>query len=61
MMRDHNRSEFQIAKDRMDRLEDSIKREVKDRVVETDEIIYVVRTDLNSKSFLKLNQSLLMI
>lgn len=48
-MKDHNRKEFQIAKDRMDRLEDSIKKEIKDRVVETDEIIYVVRTDLNSK------------
>lgn len=48
-MKDHNRKEFQIAKDRMDRLEDSIKKEIKDRVIETDDIIYVVRTDLNSK------------
>ena len=51
LMKEHNRKEFQIAKDRMDRLEDSIKKEIKDRVVETDEIIYVVRTDLNSKFY----------
>ena len=48
-MREHNRNEFQIAKDRMDRLESNIKKEIKDRVVETDEIIYITRTDLNSK------------
>jgi len=33
----------------MDRLESNIKKEIKDRVVETDEIIYITRTDLNSK------------
>lgn len=34
----------------MDRLESSIKKEIKDRVIETDEVIYITRTDLNSKS-----------
>ena len=33
----------------MDRLENSIKKEIKDRIIETDEQIYITRTDLNSK------------
>ena len=51
-MKEHNRKEFVIAKERMDKLEGAIKKEVKDRVIETDEIIYVTRTDLNSKQII---------
>jgi ElaB/YqjD/DUF883 family membrane-anchored ribosome-binding protein len=45
-MREHNRNEFKIAKERMDKIEDSIHKEIKDRIVESDESILVVRTDL---------------
>jgi len=45
-MREHNRNEFKIAKERMDNIEDSIHKEIKDRIVESDESILVVRTDL---------------
>ena len=36
-MREHNRDEFKIAKERMDNIEDSVKKEIKDRIVESDE------------------------
>ena len=48
-MKENNRKEFTIAKDRMDKIEEGIKKEIKDRVVETDDIIYATKTDLNSK------------
>ena len=48
-MREHNRKEFKVAKERMDVLEVGIKKEIKDRVVETDELIYEVRTELSGK------------
>ena len=48
-MRDHNRNEFKIAKDRMDNIEESIHKEIKDRIVESDESILVVRTDLQNQ------------
>lgn len=48
-MREHNRNEFKIAKDRMDGIEDSIHKEIKDRIVESDESILVVRTDLQNQ------------
>lgn len=46
-MRDHNKNEFKVAKERMDVIEVSIKKEIKDRIVETDEQIYEVRTELS--------------
>ena len=36
-MKKHNREEFKIADERMDKIEESIKKEIKDRIVETDE------------------------
>jgi hypothetical protein len=33
----------------MDSIEEGIKKEIKDRIVESDETIYIVRTDLQSK------------
>lgn len=48
-MREHNRNEFKIAKDRMDGIEDGIHKEIKDRIVESDESILVVRTDLQNQ------------
>ena len=45
-MKEHNRKEFQIAKERMDLIEVSIKKEIKDRIIETDEQIYETRQDL---------------
>lgn len=42
-MREHNRKEFQIAKERMDVIEVTIKKEIKDRVIETDDQVYVVK------------------
>lgn len=45
-MKEHNRNEFKIATERMDNIEGGIKKEVKDRIVESDEHIYAVRTDL---------------
>ena len=49
-MREHNRQEFQIAKDRMDAIEASIKKEIKDRIVETDDAIRVTKADLQGNS-----------
>ena len=46
-MREHNRNEFKVAKERMDNIEVGIKKEIKDRVIETDEQIYEVRTELS--------------
>lgn len=46
--KEHNRNEFKIAKERMDTIEDSIKKEIKDRIIESDELVYAVRTDLQS-------------
>lgn len=48
-MREHNRNEFRIAKDRMDGIEDGIHKEIKDRIVESDEAILIVRTDLQNQ------------
>lgn len=45
-MREHNRNEFRIATERMNNIESSIKKEIKDRIVESDELIYATRTDL---------------
>lgn len=49
LMREHNRNEFRIAKDRMDGIEESIHKEVEDRIVESDEAILIVRTDLQNQ------------
>ncbi len=48
-MREHNRNEFRIAKERMDAIEESIHKEIKDRIVESDEAILIVRTDLQNQ------------
>ena len=52
-MREYNKEEFKTAEIRMDKIEVSIKQEVRDRVVETDELIYVVRNDLTGKLYIK--------
>jgi hypothetical protein len=36
-MREHNRREFKIATERMDKIEDNVKKEIKDRIIESDE------------------------
>jgi hypothetical protein len=46
-MREYNKEEFKICDKRMVVIEESIKKEVHDRVVETDEQIYVVRNELS--------------
>ena len=48
LMREHNRDEFRIAKDRMDNVEDSIHKEVGDRIIESDEALNIVRNDLQN-------------
>ena len=48
-MREHNRNEFKIAKEGMDNIEGCIHKEIKDRSVESDESILVVRTDLQNQ------------
>ena len=45
-MKEHNRNEFRIAKERMDAIEDSIHKEVSDRIVESDEHLNATRADL---------------
>jgi hypothetical protein len=45
-MKVYNKDQFHIADDRMDAIEGSIKKEILDRIVESDEQIYVVRNDL---------------
>ncbi len=45
-MKEHNRNEFRIAKDRMDGIEDSIHKEINDRIVESDEALNATRADL---------------
>lgn len=49
VMKEFNRKELKIAKERMDTIETSIKTEVRERVVETDEKVYIVRNDLSGK------------
>lgn len=64
LMREHNRNEFRIAKDRMDAIEESINKEIRDRIVESDESILIVHTELQSKKlfhsklFFRLTKSL---
>lgn len=48
-MREHNRNEFRIAKQRMDLIEESIHKEIKDRIVESDETIQIVRLDMQNQ------------
>lgn len=48
-MKEHNRNEFQIAKERMDVIEVSIKQEIKERIYETDEHISATKSDLQGK------------
>lgn len=48
-MKEHNRNEFRIAKERMDAIEDSIHKEVSDRIVESDEHINATRADLQTQ------------
>lgn len=50
-MRDYNRNEFKTAKERMDKIEIGAKKEIKDRIVETDEQIYEVRTELSGNIY----------
>ena len=45
-MKEHNRNEFRIAKDRMDAIEDSIHKEISDRIIESDEHLNATRADL---------------
>lgn len=45
-MKEHNRNEFRIATERMDAVEDSIHKEINDRIVESDEALNAVRADL---------------
>jgi hypothetical protein len=45
-MREHNRNEFRIAKDRMDAIEESIHKEIQDRIIESDEQLNATRADL---------------
>lgn len=47
-MRSHNRSEFKLADKRLTALEESINKEVDDRVTESDELIYETRDDLQN-------------
>ena len=48
-MRNHNRTEFTNAEDRLDRLETAISQEIDDRVTETDEQINQTQDTLNRK------------
>ncbi len=45
-MKEHNRNEFRIAKERMDTIEDSIHKEISDRIIESDEHLNATRADL---------------
>ena len=56
-MRENNRSEFQNAENRLDRLEKAIAQEVDDRVTETDEKIADTQETLTSKLFVLTFQS----
>ena len=49
LMREYNKEEFKKADERMDKIEDGVKKEIRDRVVESDEQIYSVRNQLNGK------------
>jgi hypothetical protein len=46
-MREYNKKEFKRADVRMEVIEESIKQEIKDRIVESDEQIYVVKNELS--------------
>ena len=48
-MREHNRNEFRVAKDRMDAIEDSIHKEISDRIIESDEQLNATRADLQNQ------------
>ena len=48
-MKEHNRNEFRIAKDRMDAIEDSIHKEISDRIIESDEHLNATRADLQAQ------------
>ncbi len=48
-MKEHNRNEFQIANERMEAIEVSIKQEIKERIYETDEQITDTKSDLQGK------------
>lgn len=48
-MIEYNREQFRIADERINKIEEMIKKEIHDRVVETDEDVYPVRAYLNSK------------
>eukprot|EP00350_Pseudokeronopsis_sp_OXSARD2_P004314 CAMPEP_0170541826 /NCGR_PEP_ID=MMETSP0211-20121228/1448_1 /TAXON_ID=311385 /ORGANISM="Pseudokeronopsis sp., Strain OXSARD2" /LENGTH=122 /DNA_ID=CAMNT_0010844693 /DNA_START=75 /DNA_END=443 /DNA_ORIENTATION=+ len=45
-MREYNKQAFREADERMDGIEESIQKEIQDRISETDEKIYVVKNDL---------------
>ena len=45
----YNKEAFVVADQRMDTIEESVRKEISDRVVETDEQIYVVRNNLSGK------------
>lgn len=49
LMREHNRNEFRVAKDRMDGIEESIHKEVSDRIIESDEQLNATRADLQTQ------------
>jgi hypothetical protein len=46
-MREFNKVEFRKAVERMVVIEESVKKEIHDRVIESDEAIYVVKNDLS--------------
>lgn len=50
-MREYNKEEFKKADVRMDLIEESIKVEINERIVETDEKVYIVRNDLSGNTF----------
>ena len=47
-MRLHNREQFRLADERLNKLEESIQKEVEDRVTESDELIYATKDDLTN-------------
>ncbi len=49
LMKEHNRNEFRIAKERMDGIEESIHKEVSDRIIESDEQLNATRADLQTQ------------
>lgn len=58
LMREENRAEFKKVDERLDHVEQSIYKEISDRVSETDQTIALTQTRLTSK-FISLSCSLI--